>query len=254
MVVPAAHALTADEDFAARCRNAPKDGSGPSPDGIVKRCFGLDTVSQIPTSNGQDCWGCNFGNFAPSPQNPAVIDPTVKASGAGSLKFVTPANSGSSGSGSWFTNFSNPASAFQVGEGQEVWIQYRYRPDTLTLSQANNPTPNNTSPGFKLSHVGTGDRPACTVPNRNTADCPGSCSDMEIVLDPAWKPGGIPMIAYATCGSPIGQPPLLKNMPGADYDFHPNWTGTPTRNCHYQGTNWGEPNCFNLRANEWNTI
>jgi hypothetical protein len=247
MAPPAANAVTADADFAARCNAALATGG---------RCFAFDTAADIPTANGQDCWGCNFGAFAPGQHLPE-IDTTVKASGGGSLKFTTPPLSGSSGGGSWFTNFSNPATAWQVGPGDDVWVQFRYRPSPATLSLSNSNVPIASSPGFKLSHVGDGDTAACnTGTGKNTANCPGSCSDMEVVVQPNWdSTGGNHLGAYTTCNNgTVGQPIMTVTRDGGQtYDRHPNWTGSPARSCNYPGP-YNEPKCFVFRPNEWHTI
>jgi hypothetical protein len=79
---------------------------------------------------------------------------------------------------------------------------------------------------------------------------------METVVNPARKGSVHHLQVYTTCGSPIGQPPLSRDIGGANFDFHPNWTGTPTRSCLYNGGSgpFGPANCFNFRPNEWHTI
>ena len=152
---------TGSADFQARCGVA----------GVL-RCFGFDSNADLGTT-GSNAVGANFGNFNNSGAcNSAatvlcpVIDSTVTASGGGSLKFTIPSQSGSGGSGQWFTNFSNDLST-QFGENSEFYIQWRQRfsPEFLSTNYQG-------GGGWKQQIIGTGDKPGSIA---------SSCSSLETV-------------------------------------------------------------------------
>jgi hypothetical protein len=95
-------------DFQARCQ---------SPD--VIKCVGFDSPSDIEGRYG-DPHGIFTG--ATTPQ----LDSTSKASGASSLKFAIPGNTGADTSGVYFTNFAEDLS-IQFGGGANFFVQWRQR-------------------------------------------------------------------------------------------------------------------------------
>jgi chitodextrinase len=150
---------TTDLDFAQRCGGA----------GVIK-CATFDSSSEI-----AGVWGNVFGILPGTNANPQ-IDATVKASGAGSLKFTIPSQSGSNGAGSYFTNFSNNLSAL-FGENSTFYIQWRQRFDTNYVNHNFAG-----SGGKKLVIIGAGDQAGVCNPSFPTsATCPTSCTDIELV-------------------------------------------------------------------------
>src|SRR6185369_5866541 len=91
----------------------------------------------------------------------ATRDTSQAASGLSSLRFTIPSNSGSDVAGAWFANFSDDLS-FQVGEGDEVYVQWRQRfsSDLLTTEYA--AKGGGLANGWKLLDLSAGDLPTCT--------------------------------------------------------------------------------------------
>jgi len=112
----------------------------------------------------------------------------VKASGAGSLRFEIPSNSGSDTSGSFWLNFSDDLSN-QFGEGDEFYIQWRQRfsPEFINTDYIG-------GGGWKQIIVGEGDRSGVTV---------YSCTQLEIVVNNPYHLGYPAM--YHSCGEKDGQ-------------------------------------------------
>src|SRR6185436_243823 len=85
-----------------------------------------------------------FGFDAPEKTDPFIVPPygmtvkrarvvtDIKASGAGSLRFEIPSNTGSDTSGSFWQNFSDDLSV-QFGEGEDFYVQWRQRFSTEFL-------------------------------------------------------------------------------------------------------------------------
>lgn len=112
----------------------------------------------------------------------------VKASGAGSLRFEIPSNSGSDTSGSFWLNFSDDLS-IQLDEGDEFYIQWRQRFSSEFIN-----TDFLGGGGWKQIIVGEGDRPGTTV---------YSCTQLEIVVTNPYHLGYPAM--YHSCGQKDGQ-------------------------------------------------
>ena len=93
-------------DFATRCS---------SPE--VVRCISFDRIDEVDPYIYPP-WG--------KKKKLAVVDTTVKASGAGSLRFDIPPFSTNDTSGKFMLNFSDDFS-LQFGEGEEFYIQWRQR-------------------------------------------------------------------------------------------------------------------------------
>jgi hypothetical protein len=160
-------ALAADADFAARCA-AP---------GVV-RCYGFDDPADAMQY-------IRPGDLTGENRTRVVTD--MNASGAGSLRFTIPSQSGGGSSGSFSIDFS-PDLSFQVGEGQEFYIQWRQRfsADLLKTIFTN-------SEGFKQVIISDGDRPGHIA---------NACTQLEIVLQNTSQQGA-PQL-YHSCGEKDG--------------------------------------------------
>ena len=129
---------TPDDDFAARCA-----------DPSVVRCYAFDDPVDLaprmydPSGGpgqctGNQCW---------------QVDASIKASGAGSLRFEIPSNSPADTSGSFWMNFADDFSV-QFGENEDFYIQWRQRfsPEFVATEYLG-------GGGWKQSIIGTGDQP-----------------------------------------------------------------------------------------------
>jgi hypothetical protein len=141
--------------------------------GVVK-CLGFDSQEQTDPFIYPP-WGLTTKR--------ARIVTDVKASGAGSLRFDIPSNTGSDTSGSFWQNFSDDLS-IQFGEGDEFYVQWRQRfsPEFLNTYYQD-------GAGWKQIVLGEGDRPGKTV---------YSCTQLEIVVHDSWQRGAAEM--YHSCG------------------------------------------------------
>lgn len=165
---PAPPAVDRDADFAARCR-AP---------GVI-RCLGLD--SELDTDPYiRPPWG--------QAEKRGRIVTDIKASGAGSLRFEIPSNSGNDTSGSLQLSFADDLSV-QFGEGDEFFVQWRQRFSNELLRTAYRG-----GGGWKQIIVGEGDRPGQSAPG---------CSEIEIVVQNVYQ-RGYPQL-YHSCGIKDGQ-------------------------------------------------
>ena len=152
-------------NFVARCS-----------DPAVIRCYDFDSLSDLETGNPND-----FGEGVNRMYDPSgggaslctgsqcyALDSSVKVSGASSLRFEVPSNSGADTSGSFRLNFQDDYTE-QVGEGEHVFVQYRHRVTSRMLS------PFSGGGGWKLSIIGEGDQLANPT---NTS----SCTTLEMVI------------------------------------------------------------------------
>jgi len=112
----------------------------------------------------------------------------IKASGAGSLRFEIPSNTGADTSGSFWQNFSDDLSV-QFGEGEEFYVQWRQRFSKEFLD-----TFYEGGGGWKQAIIGEGDRPGKTV---------YSCTELEIVVQNTYQRGAAQM--YHSCGGKDGK-------------------------------------------------
>ena len=211
-------------DFAARC-SAP---------GVLK-CVSFDNASDIAGR-----WG-NVSGIFPDRVTP-ILDTAVKASGASSLKFTIPSNSGSGDSGAYFTNFSDDLLTL-FGEGEEFYVQWRQRFSSEFL------TTNYTGGGgWKQIILGEGDRAGvCNPANPTTATCPASCTQLEIVAQNTSQLG-IPQM-YHSCGEKDdGYEPLEYWDNNLGNIVVQNAVG-----CLY-GSGYLEPPCVRYKPNQWMTF
>ncbi|MFN3564554.1 MAG: hypothetical protein ACK4V1_01020 [Burkholderiaceae bacterium] len=214
-------------DFATRCAQP----------GVVK-CVGFDDVATIAGK-----WGDPSGITVGDSSAP-TIDATVKASGAGSLKFTIPSNSGSDSSGTFFTNFASDLSV-QFGGDEEFYVQWRQRfsPELIATKYQG-------AGGFKQIIVGTGDQPGKVY---------SSCSDLEVVMF-NYEQEGFPAMYNSCSGSKSHDPYDGFYQPFGAYDFKLQ-NGRPSPYCLYSQGNTSpksyfapQGNCFGYVANEWMTF
>lgn len=156
-----------DQDFKSRCAAS----------GVV-RCFGFDDWA-ITDPHVRPPWGLK--------QKRAIIDTSVKASGAGSLRFEIPPYSGPDTSGNFSIDFSDD-SATQFGSGEEFYVQWRQRfsPELLNTVYAE-------ANGWKQALIGEGDRPGALA---------DSCTQLELVVQNTYQ-RGFPQM-YHSCGQKDG--------------------------------------------------
>lgn len=201
---------TSDADFTDRC----------SRPGII-RCFGFESMNEV-KPHLDPAWGGVYR---------ADVDTTVKASGAGSLRFTIPTHSGANSSGDFWLEFADDLGV-QFGEGEEFYVQWRQRfsPEMLATRYTG-------GNGWKQIIIGEGSRPGHAA---------HSCSDLEIVLENTYQVGA-PRI-YHSCGQKDGHFDTLQvydQMTGA-YLIQ-NAMGCP----HNKVTS---PPCFMYKLNQWMTF
>jgi hypothetical protein len=157
-----------DTDFAVRCRTA----------GVV-RCFGFDSEWEADRYIHPP-WG--------ETRKRGRIVTEVKASGAGSLRFEVPSNSGNDTSGSFQMNFADDLSV-QFGEGDEFFVQWRQRFSSEFLN-----TYYEGGLGWKQVVIGEGDRAGFSAPG---------CTQLELVVANSDQ-RNFPQM-YHSCGGKNGQ-------------------------------------------------
>ncbi len=214
-------------DFATRCA-----------DSHVVRCVDFDSPAVI--AGG---YGSNSGSF-PGDSIPQ-IDATIKASGAGSLKFTIPSLSSADSSGSYFTNFSNDLSV-RFGGNADFFVQWRQRfsPEMLNVVFAG-------GGGWKQAIIGTGDEQGKTFV--------ASCTALETVTQNTFTRGYPQMYNSCTGSTSHGAYDPFNPSYGA-YDFKMQ-NARPAPFCLYSQGNTNPPtnfppvgNCFGYFANEWMTF
>lgn len=244
-------------DFELRCM-AP---------GVIK-CVDFDDVSDITGEWGLQPQGVinHPGGISPG-YGFTVIDTTIKASGAGSMKMPIKGGQVGNFSGDFFANFSDDYSV-QFGENTDFYIQHRIRMDDgyVYAARGDGTQPTGIT-GMKQGMVGAGSQGTTLQGAPNTTGGPfTSCTDLEIV----WQNNnrlGVPQM-YHNCGRfqgftyPQGSSPWF---PGSDERRQ----STPVD----PGCYWGAPgfdstppiltvnsrtapdgNCQGYYANEWMTI
>jgi hypothetical protein len=213
-------------DFETRC-----NGAG------VARCVGFDSPDDIQGEYG-DVTGILPGETTPA------LDASVKASGASSLMFTIPSNSGSDGGGSYFANFSDDLS-LQFDGGQQFYVQWRQRMSTAFVDPQYE-----SGGGWKQAIIGTGDQPG--VPY-------SSCTSLEVVLQHYYD-HGLSIIYNSCSGSTSHGAYDGFYEPFDSYDFKIQ-NARPAPYCLYSQGN-AEPhtyfppsgNCVGHVADEWVTF
>jgi hypothetical protein len=222
-------APAAGADFATRCN-----------DPNVVRCYGFDEAADL-APRMYDPWG---GPTRCTNNRCWVVDTAIKASGAGSLRFEIPSNTGADTSGSFWLNFKDDLSV-QFGGNEQFFIQWRQRfsSEFLTTRYAG-------GGGWKQAIIGTGDQPGRTY---------YSCSDLEVVTVNNYYRGFAQM--YNSCSGSTSHGPFDGfEEPFGAYDFKLQ-NARPAPYCLYSQTHTNPPtsfpptgNCFGYFANEWMTF
>jgi hypothetical protein len=181
-----------------------------------------------------------------------VLDASVKASGASSLKFTIPTNTPADTSGSFFANFSTDLST-QFSERAEFYVQWRQRfsPEFLdTLFTGGG--------GWKQVIVGAGDKPGCTASNSASGLCKSSCTALETVVQNTFQRGFAQMYNSCTGSTSHGGFDPFEEPFGSDFKLQ---NARPTPFCLYSQANFIPPtsfppagNCIGYFPNEWMTF
>lgn len=219
--------------FATRCA-----------DTNVIKCVGFDDPADFNIGGGGTggAYGSNSGILpVGSDYSLSGQDTSIKASGAGSLRFTIPSNSYANTSGSYFTNFSKDLSV-QFGAGQEFYVQWRQRfsPEYINTQYTG-------AGGFKQAIIGTGDQPGALF---------SSCSTLELPVQNISQ-RGFPMMYNSCNGSTSHGAYDAFEEPFGAYDFKLQ-NGRAAPYCLYSQDSTGyfapKGNCFGYVANEWMTF
>ncbi len=235
LVLKALSVAAQPSDFASRCAAS----------GVLK-CVNFDTDADFNRGAGgtQGAWGARSG-FIPlggtSDYSRVTRDTGQAADGASSLRFTIPSQSGSDVAGAWFTNFSDDLS-YQVGEGQEVYVQWRQRFSAELLTTRYAANGGGLANGWKLADISAGDLPTCSLTNANSTVCPTTCWDFEVVLQDSDQTN-VPQM-YSNCSGPFPYVP----MDG----YTSNVTVQNAIGCLYPS--YADPPCVKFHANEWMTF
>jgi len=213
---------------------------------------GFDSAAEIAGTWG-DNTGITTGDSTP------VLDTSVKASGASSLKMTIPSNSAADTSGSYFANFS-PDLSVQFTENAEFFVQWRQRfsPEFINTVYAGI-NGNTTSNGWKQIIISAGDQPGCTAANSAGGNCRTSCTAIETVVQNGSLRKFPGMYNSCTGSSSHGAFDPF-DQPFGSFDFKLQ-NARPSPFCLYsQGqtnpTTFFPPtgNCFGYFPNEWMTF
>lgn len=222
-------------DFATRCAAS----------GVLK-CVSFDTDADLNQGAGgtQGAWGDRFGIFPPygtSNYSLSNRDTTIYKDGGGSLRFTIPATAGTDVAGSWFTNFTDDLSV-QIGEGQDIWIQWRQRFTSGYLTTMYQAAGGGLAGGWKLADISAGDKPTCSLGTANSTICPTTCWDFETVIQNTGM-HTLPQV-YANCAGDNAYKPLQ----GVTSDI----TVQNVVECLYP--TYDDPPCVKFHAAEWMTF
>jgi len=217
----------ASDDFDAR-----KSGPG------VLRWFDFDTQAQLGSKKYRSNVWLNCGV-----KSCATIDTSVRASGAGSLRFDIPTMSPDNAAGSWSAEFS-PDLSVRFGENSEFYVQWRQRFNQAFLDTKLLDTSGSAQGGVKQIIIGPGNTPTKVY---------NSCEASHLVTTTYYQ-SKIP-VGYNSCTgsashaaySGFYQPVLGANKAPTDYLIQ----NGPTLNCSFRT---GGPNCIRWAANEWMTF
>jgi hypothetical protein len=232
---------------------AASDGGGAGPEGGGGDAGGADVSPAAPSSFAERCAASGvircFGFDSAAETDPHVFPPygltekrgvvvgDVVASGAGSLRFIIPSNTGADTSGSFWLEFADDLSV-QLGEGEAFFVQWRQRfsPELLETAYQG-------GGGWKQVIVGEGSRPGMTA---------YSCTDLEVVTVNGYH-RGFPGV-YHSCGVKDGQYEGLEEpVPPSDFLLQ-NAIRDP--GCLYSLRQTGEyvPPCVGYVADQWMTF
>jgi hypothetical protein len=226
---PQALAQTGTADFSAR-RATP---------GVV-RSFDFDSDAQLGPVNTP----ANFGRLAGQKANP-VIDYSVKASGAGALRFDVPSQSGGNAAGSWYANFS-PDLGVQFGENSEFFVQWRQRFNKAMIDTYFPLMGGGGSTSVKQAIITTGDQPSKIY---------YSCEAIGNVITSYFHKRFTEI--YNSCsgsGTHAAYSGLVETLPPYDFLIQ-NATTPPCLYSQAKGLGTAPPaGCFAWVADEWMTF
>ncbi len=192
-------------DFQSRCQTR----------GVI-RCFGFDALDQVvpllrPASDGK---------------LHGVVDGSVKASGAGALRFDIMPHLGANSSGSFALGLSH-----EFDSGEEFYIQWRQRFDREMITRAFLH-----GEGWKQAIIGGDGRPLASA---------GSCTANEVVVQNSYQ-RGFPQM-YHSCGLKDSQyEPLAPALPPSDFLLQ------DAIGCRYSDQR--SARCFRYLADQWMTF
>jgi len=166
-----------------------------------------------------------------------VMDTTISASGAGSLKFTVPSLAAANSSGYWrqlFTqNLSDgPTSAKMYGANATFYLQFRQRFSMEYLT--NNWVTGSGSKTFWKQDI---------LSNDNS-----TCGNIELTTV-NWNQRRYPTM-YSQCGADG----FVVDLLNGDYLEEQGDTSTTGYNCHYQTANNTATSCFTYPADTWVTF
>jgi hypothetical protein len=231
---PSAAPPAGSANFTTRCQQA----------GVLK-CVGFDSAADIAGTYGDNS-GILSGATTP------VLDTTVRASGASSLKFTIPSNSPADTSGSFFTNFSTDLST-QFSANAEFYIQWRQRfsPEFVNTFFTG-------GGGWKQAIIGAGDKPGCTASTSANGLCQSSCTALETVVQNTFQRGFAQMYNSCTGSTSHGGFNPFEEPFGSDFKLQ---NARPSPFCLYSQSNTNPKtsfppagNCIGYFPNEWMTF
>ena len=214
----------------------PEPVNQPGAASFGERCGHPDVVLCVGFDADDEVAGKLRGG-APKP----ALDPTVKASGASSLKFTVSPNTGPYAMGDFMTNFA-PDYSVQFGAGEEFFVQWRQRFDDAFI---NNSYPDAT--GWVQAIIGEGDR---TAPRFDW------CDPLRLVVQNSYF-RGFPHMTHS-CGAKDGRysEHLTEPIDAQNSDFYlQNAIRAP--GCLYSlgrtGQKWTPP-CLGYQGSQWMTF
>lgn len=223
--------------------SADSDWSTRSTASGVVRALGFDTQAQW-LDHVWENTGCD-SRYAPGCRMNAW-DQTVKASGAGSVRFDIPSQAGASDAGSLAVNFTDNY-AVQFGSNEEFWVQWRQRFDDYFIRHEY-AAEGGGSTDWKQIIIGEGDR----IQSDGDLFKANSCTQLEQVM----RRGGIGYpLMYQTCGE------YLAYQDALPYDWNFTYQNQRLRSdgrsaCTlYDGREYSDTSgCLRYYPNEWMTF
>jgi len=180
-------------------------------------CEGFDSASEFITrkSDGSGIYSASDG------VNRGTYDPTISASGSGSLKFTIPSLSGANGAGYW-----KQLMGQTFAENSTFYVQFRQRfsPEFLTNKWGGTT--------YWKQEIFSSDQ--------------STCGNVELTTVNANMKGWPEM--YSACGQDLFDVPTGSS----DYLLEQGDTSTTGYNCHY--SNPTADTCFMYPANTWVTF
>ncbi|HWR16177.1 MAG TPA: fibronectin type III domain-containing protein [Terriglobales bacterium] len=173
------------------------------------------------------------------------IDTATKAEGAGALKFtVTSPSSHGSDAGAFVMSFNDKDFSNQVGPGQEMCYQFRYRMDTEAFKTTYLQADGSVGLGNKIAFLTEGDN----APPGHVAI---SCEPIEVILQDTNQkraPQG-----YHSCGQKDGSYEPFQSGPNSSGAF----LRQPALPCVYSQNvppSVPQSGCYEFKPNQWHTL